>query len=230
MLCCSFPSCFSAILTLFLVNSSQPDPYLYPNTNLHDFWLPHQNRILGETKDQIEQIFSLVFENYKSLDESLPSGIMEVFKPATGLAAPALEPAVKLYTLLHDILSPEAQTALCHYFQVWETEPTFFIMMLAWVVHLSVYSELVFPQVASKKRSRRHLAETDEYVTGNNEGILMDNVTMSTAYQKMISLCMNIRNEIFTDIEIHNQHILPRYVPQLINALIPELCKNLRWW
>lgn len=84
------------------------------------------------------------------------------------------------------------------------------------------------PQVASKKRSRRHLAETDEYVTGNNEGILMDNVTMSTAYQKMISLCMNIRNEIFTDIEIHNQHILPRYVPQLINALIPEFCKNLR--
>lgn len=105
-------------MTLFWVNSSQPDPYISPNTNLHDFWLPYQNRILGETKDQIEQIFSLVFENYKSLDESLPSGIMEVFKPATGLAAPALEPAVKLYTLLHDILSPEAQTALCHYFQV----------------------------------------------------------------------------------------------------------------
>ena len=43
---------------------------------------------------------------------------MDVFKPATGLAAPALEPAVKLYTLLHDILSPEAQTNLTHYFQV----------------------------------------------------------------------------------------------------------------
>ncbi|XP_030934042.1 uncharacterized protein LOC115959685 isoform X1 [Quercus lobata] len=165
--------------------------------------LSHQeNRILGETKDQIEQIFSLAFENYKSLDESLPSGIMEVFKPATGLAAPALEPAVKLYTLLHDILSPEAQTALCHYFQV-----------------------------ASKKRSRRHLAETDEYVTGNNEGILMDNVTMSTAYQKMISLCMNIRNEIFTDIEIHNQHILPSFLdlPNLSACIYStELCNRLR--
>jgi hypothetical protein len=165
--------------------------------------LSHQeNRILGETKDQIEQILALVFENYKSLDESLPSGIMEVFKPATGVAAPALEPAVKLYTLLHDILSPEAQTALCHYFQV-----------------------------AAKKRSRRHLTETDEYVTNNNEGSLMDTVTMSTAYQKMISLCMNIRNEIFTDIEIHNQHILPSFVdlPNLSASInSTELCNRLR--
>lgn len=77
-----------------------------------------QNRILGETKDQIERILALAFENYKSLDESSLSGIMEVFRPATGHSAPALEPAVKLYTLLHDVLSPEVQTALCHYFQV----------------------------------------------------------------------------------------------------------------
>lgn len=73
---------------------------------------------MGEIKDQIEQILALAFENYKSLDDSSLSGVMDVFKPATGLAAPALEPAVKLYTLLHDILSPEAQTNLTHYFQV----------------------------------------------------------------------------------------------------------------
>lgn len=79
-----------------------------------------QNRILGEVEDQIEQIFALVFENYKSLDESTPSGIMDVFKPATGVVPPALEPAVKLYSLLHDILSPEAQNTLYSYFQVWK--------------------------------------------------------------------------------------------------------------
>ena len=77
-----------------------------------------QNRILGEIKDQTEQILALVFENYKSLDESSASGIIDAFRPATGLAAPVLEPAVKLYTLLHDILSPEVQNHLCHYFQV----------------------------------------------------------------------------------------------------------------
>lgn len=65
-------------------------------------------------------------------------------------------------------------------------------------------------QAAAKKRSKRHLAETDEYINGTNEGILMDVFTITTAYQKMKSLCMNIRNEIFTDIEIHNQDILPR--------------------
>lgn len=66
-------------------------------------------------------------------------------------------------------------------------------------------------QAAAKKRSRRHLTDTDEYVSGNNEATLMDAVTVSTAYQRMKSLCTNIRNEIFTDIEIHNQNILPRY-------------------
>lgn len=60
----------------------------------------------------------MVFENYKSLDESLPSGLSEDFRPPTGLAAAALEPAIKLYSILHDVLSPEAQLRLCGYFQV----------------------------------------------------------------------------------------------------------------
>ncbi|KAL5162213.1 hypothetical protein HKD37_07G019365 [Glycine soja] len=67
-----------------------------------------ENQILGETNDQIKQILTHVFENYKSLDEYSFSGIIEVFRPATGQAAPALEPAAKLYKFLHDILSPEA--------------------------------------------------------------------------------------------------------------------------
>ncbi|KAF8411383.1 hypothetical protein HHK36_003932 [Tetracentron sinense] len=165
--------------------------------------LSHQeNRILGEIEDQIEQILALAFENYKSLDESSPSGMMDVFRPATGSAALALSPAVKLYTLLHDILSPETQLKLCSYFQA-----------------------------AAKKRSRRHLAETDEFVTSNNEGMLMDAMTISTSYQKMKSLCLNIRNEVFTDIEIHNQHVLPSFVdlPNLSSSIYSaELCSRLR--
>ncbi|KAL3514254.1 hypothetical protein ACH5RR_026971 [Cinchona calisaya] len=165
--------------------------------------LSHQeNRILGEIEDQLEQIFALVFENYKSLDESLSSGIMDVFRPATGHAAPVLKPAVELYKLLHDILSPEAQNKLYSYFQA-----------------------------AAKKRSRRHLTETDEYVSGNSDGILMDALTISTAYQKMKTLCLNVKNEIFTDIEIHNQDILPSFIdlPNLSAAIYSaELCSRLR--
>ncbi|KAL9264202.1 hypothetical protein AKJ16_DCAP12869 [Drosera capensis] len=165
--------------------------------------LSHQeNRILGEIQDEIEHILALAFENYKSLDESFPSGIIEVFKPATGVAAPALPPAVKLYTLLYDILTPEAQTKLCSYFQA-----------------------------AARKRSKRHLAETDEYVAVNTEGIVVDNVAVSTAYQKMKVLCLNIRNEVFTDIQIHDQHILPSFVdlPHLASSIYSlELCNRIR--
>ncbi|XP_054798658.1 LOW QUALITY PROTEIN: uncharacterized protein LOC129303394 [Prosopis cineraria] len=165
--------------------------------------LSHQeNRLLGETKDQIEQTLTLVFENYKSLDESSLSGITEAFRPASGLAAHALEPAVKLYKLLHDILSPEVQTAFCHYFQV-----------------------------AAKRRSRRHLSETDEYVSNNNETSLMDSMTMSTAYGKMKTLCINLKNEIYTDIQIHNHNILPSFVdlPNLCASIYStELCSRLR--
>nr|GEY23236.1 hypothetical protein [Tanacetum cinerariifolium] len=63
--------------------------------------------------------------------------------------------------------------------------------------------------VAAKKRSRQHLTKTNEYINGNGKGILMDPTALSTAYQNMKSPCPNIRNEIFTDIEIHNCHILP---------------------
>lgn len=65
-------------------------------------------------------------------------------------------------------------------------------------------------QNAAKKRSRMHLAESDDLVSSNNENILMDPVALSTAYKKMKSLCLNIQNEILTDIEIHKQHLLPR--------------------
>ncbi|CAH9139344.1 unnamed protein product [Cuscuta epithymum] len=165
--------------------------------------LSHQeNRILGEVSEKIEEIIALAFENYKSLDESLPTGIADTFRPATGDAPPALASSLKLYNLLHDILSPEAQLKLCRYFQI-----------------------------AAKKRAKHHLSETDEFVSNYSEKILMDPVAVSTAYQKMVSLCLNIRNEILTDLEIHSQDVLPSFLdlPNLSSAIYSaELCNRLR--
>ncbi|XVF17335.1 hypothetical protein REPUB_Repub10bG0111800 [Reevesia pubescens] len=165
--------------------------------------LSHQeNRILGEISDQVLQILTVIFENYKSLDESSPSGIIDVFRVATGSSPPALIPAVKLYGLLHDILSPETQLKFCGYFQA-----------------------------AAKKRSRRHQAETDEFILSNSDAALMDPMTLSTAYQKMKFLILNIKNEIFTDIEIHDQNVLPSFI-DLPNLSAPiysvDLCSRLR--
>ncbi|XP_075084344.1 uncharacterized protein LOC142167880 isoform X2 [Nicotiana tabacum] len=86
-------------------------------------------------------------------------------------------------------------------------------------------------QIAAKKRSRRHLAETDEFVSNNNDNILMGPVARSTAYQKMVLLYLNIRNEVRTDMEIHNQNILPTFLdlPNLSSAIYStELCSRLR--
>lgn len=80
----------------------------------------HQNRMLLEIKEQIEKILALVFENYKSLDESSPSGMVAVLGSASGFVAPALTRSVKIYSLLHDVLSSEAQLKLCRYLQVME--------------------------------------------------------------------------------------------------------------
>lgn len=78
--------------------------------------------MLLEIKEQIEKILALVFENYKSLDESSPSGMMAVFGSASGFVASALTRSVKLYALLHDVLSSEAQLKLCRYLQVTEAK------------------------------------------------------------------------------------------------------------
>ncbi|KAJ4828822.1 hypothetical protein Tsubulata_041098 [Turnera subulata] len=160
-----------------------------------------ENRILSEVEDQIQETLSLTFENYKSLDESLLSGVADVFVPATGLAAPALEPAVKLYGLLHDVLLPELQLKFCKYFQA-----------------------------AARKRSRWHMTEIDEIIN-SNEGTLVDTVALRTYYQKMKSLILRIRNEILTDIEIQNQNILLSFIdlPNLCASLYSvDLASRLR--
>ena len=67
-----------------------------------------------------------------------------------------------------------------------------------------------FLQTAAAKRCRRHMIETDEFLSSNNDSLLTDPMTISAAYLKMKTLCINISCEIQADIKIHNQNILPR--------------------
>ncbi|EOX93622.1 Uncharacterized protein TCM_002512 isoform 1 [Theobroma cacao] len=160
-----------------------------------------EKSILLDCETQIESLLANAFENYKSLDEKSPTGLADLFGPTQETAAPALAPAVKVYTLLHDILSPDAQTMLRNYLQT-----------------------------AAKKRCRKHMIETDEFVSSNSEGFLLDTITISTAYLKMKNLCINISKEIQADIKIHNQHILPSSIDlSNITAAVysTELCNRL---
>jgi hypothetical protein len=79
-------------------------------------------------------------------------------------------------------------------------------------VLMSLFIFCTYEQTAAKKRCKRHMSETDEFVSSTNDGFLMDPLTLGAAYQKMKALCMNISNEVRTDIAIHNQHVLPRFV------------------
>lgn len=75
------------------------------------------------------------------------------------------------------------------------------------------------------------MVETDEFVSSNSEGFIMDSITISTAYLKIKNLCIDLGNEIQTDIKIHNQHILPSSIDlSSITAAVysTELCKRLR--
>ncbi|KAI3457041.1 hypothetical protein Pfo_013704 [Paulownia fortunei] len=139
-----------------------------------------EKSILLDCETQVERLLAQVFQNYKSLDEQSPTGLADMSAPISETAAPALAPAVQLYTLLHDILAQDAQTMLRNYLQT-----------------------------AAIKRCRKHMLETDEFVSSNSEGFIMDSDAISKAYLKMKNLCINISNEIHIDIKIHNQHIFP---------------------
>ncbi|XP_050385158.1 uncharacterized protein LOC126801747 [Argentina anserina] len=123
---------------------------------------PLENHMLVKILDQVNQTLALVFENYKSLEEDSPSGMTNVFKPASGLVPPSLVPAIQLYSLLHDVLSPEAQMKLCRYFRV-----------------------------AAKKRLRGHFVETDNLFLSSNEGIHKDPITSYQKMNSLISSIRN---------------------------------------
>lgn len=77
-----------------------------------------QKGILLDCETQIEGLLASVFENYKSLDENSTTGLVDLLGPMQESAAPALAPAVQVFTLLHDILAQDAQNMLRNYLQV----------------------------------------------------------------------------------------------------------------
>uniref|UniRef100_A0A0E0CHC5 MHD1 domain-containing protein n=1 Tax=Oryza meridionalis TaxID=40149 RepID=A0A0E0CHC5_9ORYZ len=168
-----------------------------------DRTLTRQERsILLDCEDRIKSLLAVVFENYKSLDENSPTGLSDLFGPISDCAAPALAPAVQIFSVLHDILSNEAQNILRNYLQT-----------------------------AAAKRCRRHMIETDEFMSSNNDSLLTDPMAISAAYLKMKTICINISHEIQADIKIHNQNILPSSIdlPNIAASLYStELCKRLK--
>lgn len=77
-----------------------------------------QRSILLDCEVQAKSLLATTFQNYKSLDELSPTGLTDAFRPIPESAAPALVPAVQIFTLLHDVLLQESQNILRNYFLV----------------------------------------------------------------------------------------------------------------
>ncbi|GBG85313.1 hypothetical protein CBR_g39880 [Chara braunii] len=157
-----------------------------------------ERRILADVQEHINQLLAFTFENYKSLDEASPTGVSDAFMLMPGKlsvqmsAAPALIPALQVYKLFNDILSPEAQNTLRGYFQT-----------------------------AAKKRCRRYLSESDEFVVMGAEGIEDRVTSVVAAYAKMRLVCQQLSSEIRNDIKIHRQGILPSSID--LPTLVAEI-------
>jgi hypothetical protein len=65
-----------------------------------------QRSILIDCEDRIKSLLAALFENYKSLDEHSPTGLSDLFDPVTDSVAPALAPAVQIFSVLQ-IFSPK---------------------------------------------------------------------------------------------------------------------------
>eukprot|EP00850_Spirogloea_muscicola_P006675 SM000032S12059 [mRNA] locus=s32:382745:388273:+ [translate_table: standard] len=143
-----------------------------------------EKRILADVVEQVNSLLATTFESYKSLDKASPSGIAPVFQPATETAAPALAPAVEIFTLLNDVLSPAVQATFRAFFQR-----------------------------ASRARCQRHLAATDELIgAASAAGDIVEPGVQVAAYERMRAALLQILNEIKTDLAIDSQNIFPSFL------------------
>ena len=74
--------------------------------------------ILSRVENATESLLARCFENYYSLQENAPSGLLDGGVAAAEQPAPALQPAVELCNILRDVLKPGDQQWLTDRFKV----------------------------------------------------------------------------------------------------------------
>lgn len=74
--------------------------------------------ILSRVENATESLLARCFENYYSLQENAPSGLLDGGVAAAEQPAPALQPAVELCNILRDVLKPGDQQWLTDRFWV----------------------------------------------------------------------------------------------------------------
>lgn len=86
--------------------------------SLSGWCLLQEQAILSRIENATEALLARCFENYYSLQESAPTGLLDGGVAAAEQPAPALLPAVELCNILRDVLKPGDQQWLTDRFKV----------------------------------------------------------------------------------------------------------------
>ena len=118
--------------------------------------------ILSRVENATESLLARCFENYYSLQENAPSGLLDGGVAAAEQPAPALQPAVELCNILRDVLKPGDQQWLTDRFKVAANRR---------------YHRLLDGADATISRGGVHIACSGSYVHGHILSILPTPVT-----------------------------------------------------
>ncbi|KAK9806759.1 hypothetical protein WJX72_001747 [[Myrmecia] bisecta] len=190
--------------------------------------LPQELAILSRIEIATEALLAECFENYYSLSEAAPSGILDGGMAAPESPAPALLPAVELCNILRDVLKPKDS--------VWMTE-RFRIAACRRYQRLNsaceeeitgndIRSSPPRPQNHRRSMSAHYHAQDAGAAHGQaDEAGGPHDAEAELAYARLEALCQAIKNELQNDLRIHDSAVLPSFVvlPQVTAA---EYCRE----
>ncbi|KAL3142941.1 hypothetical protein ABBQ38_003227 [Trebouxia sp. C0009 RCD-2024] len=186
--------------------------------------LPQEVAILSRVENATEALLARCFENYYSLQENAPNGLLDGGVAAAEQPAPALQPAVELCNILRDVLKPGDQQWLTDRFKVAAKHR---------------YHRLLDGADATINRGRRGSSSPPDSPRGHqqpggplgteaphydpSQGVPVGSGTeqdAEAAYHRLELLSQSIRNELQRDLHIHDSAVLPNFInlPQVTAA------------
>ena len=149
---------------------------------------PAEARMLAAAREGVDRLVASTFEQYKLLCEALPAGVVADGPLPLGapVPAPALPLAVRLFSLLHDPLAPEAQRLLGQHFRT---------------AALRTYSRRAAAALHSEEDEGG-----DENADSNAGG---RGRMHQESYASLARLVANMGEELRVDIVVHDAAVLP---------------------
>ena len=158
---------------------------------------PAEARMWAAAREGCDRLVASVFENYKSLVETLPSGLVDggVLPFGAPCPAAALPLAVRLFTLLHDPLGQDFALRLQAHFR-------------------AAAGKCYWRHAAGALENTGAGCATGESLDGGGGA---PSLPFQDSYSSLARLCASLGEELRMDIQVHDAEVLPQsfYLPAL---------------